>query len=207
MRDPSVASVLLRREVHTAVGGFPDLRAAEDRIFLERIDECGFEVGWAPNATVWWQLQPTLGRTFLKFVVYSKQNVRAGRQRYWHYGVARQYLAGLVCVGLAIAVNPAWMAVPFFGALARVGKNIWARREGRSVRWLLNPVQFVGVGVLLATIDCATFLGWAQALIDRKGAARAAPFVESPCGAGSGPSTRQDEPCILLEMPTAAESR
>jgi glycosyltransferase involved in cell wall biosynthesis len=205
MRGPSVASMLLRREVHAAVGGFPDLRATEDRIFLERLDERGFDVGWAPTATVWWQLQPTLSRTFRKFVTYSKQNVQAGRQRYWHYGVARQYLAGLVFVGLAFAINPAWITAPMLGALARVGKNIWARREGRSLRWLLNPAQFVGVGVLLATIDCATFLGWAQALLERKVAARPTRSIESPGGAGSGSGTREDSHVQMVQA--AGESQ
>ena len=120
-------------------------------------------MGWAPGATVSWRLQPTLARTFRRFVLYSKHNVWAGRQRYWHHGIARQYLVGLPFVVLAFAHSPWWLGVPLLGALARVAKSIWVRREGRGLLWLLNPIQFAGVGVILAAIDLATFVGWLQA--------------------------------------------
>ncbi|HXG68173.1 MAG TPA: glycosyltransferase [Blastocatellia bacterium] len=162
MRGPSTASSLLRREVWEAAGGFPDLRAAEDLIFMERVRERGCKVAWAAEATVWWQLQPTLGKTFRKFRVYSRHNVRAGWQRYWHYGVARQYLIGLLGVMLAAAHSPWWLALPVAGFLARVAKSIWMRREGRGVWQLLNPFQFAGVGIILLAIDLAMFLGWWQ---------------------------------------------
>src|SRR5213593_4350868 len=76
MRGPSIASALLRRSVWRAAGGCPDLRAAEDLIFMEAINNHGFTTGWAPGAVIWWQLQPSLGRTIRKFVSYSRHNVR-----------------------------------------------------------------------------------------------------------------------------------
>src|SRR5271157_3094592 len=109
MRGPSIASALIHRDVWEAVGGFPDLRAAEDLAFMERIDGQRFHVGWAPGATVAWRLQPTLARTFRRFVLYSKHNVWAGRQRYWHLGIARQYLLALPFVVLAFAHSPWWL--------------------------------------------------------------------------------------------------
>jgi hypothetical protein len=149
------------------VGGFPDLRAAEDLIFMERIQEYGFKIGWAPSATVWWELQPTLARTYRKFVLYSRHNVCAGRQRDWHYGVARKYLLALLFVGLSLLSHPFWLGIPVVGAMARVAKSIWQRREGRSLLFLLNPAQFLLVGAILLTIDLATFAGWAQAFWQR----------------------------------------
>lgn len=163
MRGPVIPSSLIHRDVWQAVGGFPDLRAAEDLIFMERIDEQGFSVAWAPTATVWWQLQPNLGEIFRKFVLYSKHNVWANRQRYWHYGLARQYLVALFFVILAFINNLWWFAVLILGFLARVSKSIWVRRETQGIFWLLNPLQFLGVAVILTTIDLATFLGWIQA--------------------------------------------
>ena len=163
MRGPSIASALIHRDVWEAVGGFPDLRAAEDLVFMERIDGQKFHVGWAPGATVAWRLQPTLARTFRRFVLYSKHNVWAGRQRDWHHGIARQYLVALPFVVLAFAHSPWWLGAPLLGALTRVAKSLWVRREGRGLIWLLNPIQFAGVGVILAAIDLATFVGWVQA--------------------------------------------
>lgn len=163
MRGPSTASMMLRREVWESVGGFPDLRAAEDLIFMERIRKRGCKEGWSPQATARWQLQPNLRSTFRKFVLYSRHNVWAGRQWDWHYGVARQYIMALPFVLLALAHSLWWLVVPLLIQLARVAKSIWNRREGRGLLWLLNPAQLAGVAVILLSIDAATFIGWAQA--------------------------------------------
>lgn len=165
MRGPSVASALIRRSVWRAVGGFPDFRAAEDLIFMERIVQQEYRIGWAPNATVWWQLRPTLRSTFQKFVLYSIHNVWAGRQCDWHYGLAKKYLASLPFLFFGLAHSLWWLIVPALIFLARVAKNIWVRREERGVFWLFNPAQLVVVAVALAAIDLATFIGWVRALI------------------------------------------
>src|SRR5262249_53641970 len=163
MRGPFIASALIHRDVWEAVGGFPDLRAAEDLVFMERIDGQKLNVGWAPGATVAWRLQPSLARTYRRFVLYSKHNVWAGRQWDWHHGIARMYLLAVPCLVLGTVHSWWWLVVPLLGALARVAKSIWIRREGRGLLWALNPVQFAGVGLILVTIDLATFVGWAQA--------------------------------------------
>jgi glycosyltransferase involved in cell wall biosynthesis len=180
MRGPSTASMLLRRGVWKAVDGFPDLRAAEDLIFMERVRARGFKEGWSPTATAWWQLQPNLSRTFRRFALYSRHNVWAGRQWDWHYGVARKYILMLPFVVLAIVHSLWWLAVPLLMTLARVGKSIWNRREGRGILWLINPVQFMGVAVILLTIDAATLVGWAQAIWRKPLEARHAPSTGHP---------------------------
>ena len=153
----------MRKSVWEAVGGFPDSRAAEDLIFMRRVEEAGFKIGWAPLATAWWQLRPDLKSTFQKFVLYSKHNVWAGMQRYWHYGIARQYGAYLGALTLVVLHAAWWGLVPLLGFGARTMKSIWVRREGRGLWWALNPVQFLGVAGLLLTIDIATLVGWLQA--------------------------------------------
>lgn len=165
MRGPSIVSCLIRKSVWEAVGGFPDFRAAEDLIFMRRIEDAGFRIGWAPEATVWWQLRPDLWSTFKKFVLYSKHNAWARQQRYWHHGLARQYIAWLLFSILAVFHSPWWALVPGIGYLGRVAKSIWIRREGRGILWAMNLRQFLGVMVILLTIDLATFLGWIQSKI------------------------------------------
>jgi hypothetical protein len=113
---------------------------------------------------VWWQPQPTLRGTFRRFVVFSRYNVWAGRQRYWHYGLARTYVISLLFCGLALLHNPWWLVAPLLILLARTARSIWQRRERRGLRWLSNPIQFFGVATLLVTIDVASFVGWLQAL-------------------------------------------
>lgn len=164
MRGPSVASSLICRNVWKVIGGFPDLRAAEDLIFMERIEQAGFKIGWAPRATVHWQLEPTVLSTFRKFVLYSRHNVLAGRERYWHYGVARQYLLVIPFTLLGFFWYPLWFVVPLLWFSARVAKSIWQKLENRTLWDLFNPIQFSMVGLILLSIDIATFVGWVQAL-------------------------------------------
>lgn len=166
-RGPSIASCLVRRKAWRAVGGFPDLRAAEDLIFMERLQQQGFRCGWAPEAVVYWQLPPTLGQLYRRFVLYSKHNVWADRQRYWHYGIARMYLLALPLLLLAILHSPWWLVAVALGAVARVGKTIWQKREGRGLIWALNPIMYLGVGAVLATIDFASLVGWLQAVCQK----------------------------------------
>ena len=167
MRGPFIASSLMRRDVWQRVGGFPDARAAEDLIFMERIEAQGIKTSWAPSANVEWQLQPTLARTFRRFVLYSRHNVWAGRQRFWHYGVARQYAVALAFVVLGIVHSSWWLLVLPLGLAARAAKSIFSHREGRQPAWLINPVQFLYVNVIILTIDLATFVGWVQALMSK----------------------------------------
>jgi glycosyltransferase involved in cell wall biosynthesis len=167
VRGPFIASSLLRREVWEAVGGFPDLRAAEDLFFMEHIKRLNFKTSWTPRATVWWQLRPSFKTTFCKFVLYSRHNVWAGRLWDWHYGLARQYAVGLIFFVLAFAHSWWWLAVPVLGLCARAARAIYRLREGRSLAWLLNPAQLAGVVLVMLTIDLATFVGWAQAVWQR----------------------------------------
>jgi glycosyltransferase involved in cell wall biosynthesis len=167
MRAPSIASVLLRREVWRKVGGFPDLRAAEDLAFMEEIARRGFKTAWEPRATIWWRLRPDFASTLRKFILYSRHNVWVGRARFWHYGVARQYALVAVFVLLAVVHSAWWLAGIALWLAARTFRSIWRRREGRTLAWALNPAQFIGVMLILLTIDLGTFVGWAQALFTR----------------------------------------
>jgi len=163
VRDGCVASSLLRKDAWRRAGGFPDLRAAEDRIFLRTLHRQGVRVACAPEARVTWQLQPTLGATFARFRSYSRHNVIAGEQANWHHGVARLYTAALVPVVAGAVHRRVWFALPLAGGAARIGRTLWRRREGRGPWWALRPDRFALVGIILAVIDVATFVGWAEA--------------------------------------------
>jgi glycosyltransferase involved in cell wall biosynthesis len=174
IRGPSVASCLLRRSIWAKVGGFPAGRAGEDLIFLDRLATAGAQTGWAPTATVWWRLRPDLRSTYQRFRLYSEHNIRAGLQRYWHHGIARQYLVYGLLLGLAVLDDPWWVGAIVGLFVLRAGKRIWRRREGAPLgsawRWIPS------VAVLLLAIDLATFHGWLEALLP-KGAER-----ENPAG-------------------------
>jgi len=165
VRDGSTASALVRKHAWRRAGGFPDLRAAEDQIFMRTLRQQGARSALAPEARVTWQLQPTLLTTFARFRTYSRHNVIAGEQAGWHHGVARLYAVGLVPVVLGVVHRRMWFALPGLGVIARVGRTLWRRREGRGIGWMLRPDRFALVGIILAVIDAATFAGWAEAAL------------------------------------------
>jgi hypothetical protein len=166
IRGPSVATCLLRKSLWKSVGGFPAGRAGEDLIFIERLTTAKALAGWAPAATVWWQLRPNLSSTYQRFRLYSEHNVRAGLQRFWHYGIARQYGVFGTLVLLALLDGPGWgtAILGLFGL--RAAKRIWHRGEGKTrwKEWRWIP----GVSLLLLTIDLATFHGWIEAYLPWK---------------------------------------
>lgn len=163
MRGPVVPSCLLHRKVWERIGGFQDLRAAEDLIFMEAIEREGFKVGWAPNAVVWWHMPADFVSTFRRFTLYSMHNARIGRQHDWHYGVLKKYLHMLVLFLLGGAISPWLLGLPAMYYLIRVFKYIFVRRHGHGIFWLFNPLRFIGVMLVLQTIDLATFVGWGKA--------------------------------------------
>jgi glycosyltransferase involved in cell wall biosynthesis len=168
MRGPAIHSSLIRREVWEGVGGFPDLRAAEDLIFMEAVERNGYKIAWAPQAVVWWRLPPTFGGVFRRFALYSQHNVRIGRQYDWHYGVARQYAVWIAFVILGFVLSGWFWLAPLVGYGARVAKSIWVRREGRGLSWAKSPAQFAMVAAIMLTIDVAMFLGWRRAIRERR---------------------------------------
>jgi len=169
MRGPAIPSSLIRREVWEGVGGFQDLRAAEDLIFMEAVERKGYKIGWAPRAVVWWRMPPTFGSVFRRFALYSLHNVRIGRQYDWHYGVARQYAVWIAFLILGFVLSGWFWPATLIGYGARVAKGVWARREGRGLLWAMNPAQFAMVAAILLTIDAAMFAGWWNAVRERGG--------------------------------------
>lgn len=166
-RGPSTASMILRRSVWEQIGGFPDLRASEDRLFMEQIEKQNFSIGWAPNAVTYWHIQHDYQSTFRRFYLYSMHNVWAGRQNTWHYGVLRIYSVMALFMILAILIHPAWVLGATGIWIARVYKMIWSKRGCHSIFWTLNPIRFAGVSTVLLILDTAMFSGWLSALLKK----------------------------------------
>ena len=167
IRGKSIVSCLLKKEVWEKAGGFPDWRAAEDLVFMENVGALGFKVAEAPDAMAWWELRPTLKSTFKKFDLYSKYNVWAGRQAYWHYGVARQYAVAILFVLLALFFNWLWLLLLPVWLSARVAKRILLHRHEFGLKTLFNPAVFFMVMLITVVIDMATFTGWIKAIFNK----------------------------------------
>ena len=168
IRGKFIASSLIKKEVWQKVGSFPDLRAAEDLMFMEEIERQGFSVAYAPKAMVYWQLRPDIFSTFRKFVLYSKHNVWINRQWDWHYGIVKQYLLVLPFLILTFLHSPWWLFGIVGWLLARTAKRISKHNHEFGWSAVFNPFIFFGTMFLILTIDVATFIGWIQAILQKK---------------------------------------
>jgi GT2 family glycosyltransferase len=169
IRSTFIASSLLKKKVWETVGGFPDWRATEDIVFMENAAKAGFRIAEAPAAMVYWQLRPGLSSTFKRFDLYSKYNVWAGRQAYWHYGVARQYAIMLIPVLLGIFHSWYWFLILPLWMMARTAKRIVLHRHEFGWKTLFNPAVFFMVMLISLVIDAATFTGWIKAVMNKNG--------------------------------------
>src|SRR5678816_2893408 len=69
-RPRSIASTLLRRAAWEKVKGFPeDLRSGEDLVFMDRVEQSGYNFVFEPGAMVHWDLKPSFAGTFKRFLI------------------------------------------------------------------------------------------------------------------------------------------
>ena len=170
-RPRFIASTLLRREAWRAVNGFPEeLRSAEDLLFMNRVENAGYRFVFEPGALVHWDLRPTLWTTFKRFVVYSRNNIRAGLFWQWqatvlfkYYGVLAILLAAVLIFKPSLVWFPiaAWLLL----LMARAAVAIRRNRFCYPASFLQNLMRGATVMSLLAVLDAAAIIGSIQWLL------------------------------------------
>lgn len=170
VRTRSVASLLMKRRAWREAGGFPeDLRSAEDLLFMNRLDAQNFPVGYAPEARVYWQIQPTPWLTFQRFVSYARNNMRAGLWRQWQAAIFKRYAFLLLLTVPVFWLGAKWLAVTlglWLGMLlARAAVAIWRNRAVYPGGAFLNAVRLIVLAPLIALLDTATMIGTFQWLV------------------------------------------
>lgn len=170
---PWMASAIIRRAVWSAVGGFADhLRSAEDIVFQEKLKEGNFRVAYAPRALVRWSMQPTLWRTFKRFVTYSRHNLRAGLWRQWHAAVLSRYALLALCAAPALLVGARWLAAVaalwLLMLTARGAAALYRNRGSYPANVWRNALRLLVLVPLIATIDAATMIGTLNWLVADK---------------------------------------
>lgn len=175
IRSRSVASVLMKRKVWQAVGGFPEhLRSAEDLLFMDKIDASDFRVAHASNALVHWQVKGTPWLTFKRFVTYARNNMRAGLWRQWQGPILQRY-GFLLAAGLPVFwFGVKWLLVPLLlwvlMLAGRAAVALWRNRGCYPAGPFRNVVRLMVLIPLIALIDAATISGTLQwALKDKAG--------------------------------------
>lgn len=169
-RPRFIASTLMRREAWAAVNGFPEhLRSAEDLVFMDRVEAAGYRFVFEPLAQVHWNLKPTLAATFMRFLVYSRNNVRAGLWRQWQATILGRYAVLMVLVAAALLVDPAWLWFPVSAWLlmlaVRAVVSIRRNRFCYPASLSRNLLRGITVMSLLAVLDAAAIIGCIQWLL------------------------------------------
>ena len=169
-RPRFIASSLMRRSVWRSVGGFPeDLRSAEDLLFMNRVESAGFKSTFEPRALVRWHLRPTLGSTFKRFVVYARNNIRAGLWRQWQAAIFTRYalLIGVTLALIPFAPKLIWLPIILWLVML-LARSVVAIRRNRNcypAGVIRNIKRLLLLIPLLATIDTAAIVGSVQWLI------------------------------------------
>jgi len=187
-RQGFIASSLMKRSVWKSVGGFPEnLRSAEDLLFMDRIESAGFNYSHEPRAVVHWQLQPTFATTIKRFVVYARNNMRAGLWRRWQRPIFSRYLTLVALAAVILVLSPKSMWLPFgLWLLMLLARAIVAIRRngaryptdaGRNLKRLVIVIP------LLAMLDAAAFIGSIQWLLIDWFREHRKPAVEATNGA------------------------
>lgn len=168
IRGQFIASTLMKKSTWKDAGKFPDYRAAEDLIFMKSVEEKGFRIAEQREALVGWFLRPNLRSTYRKFKLYSTHNVWAGMERYWHFGVLRQYLFVFAFLLMGLVVNSYFMFFLPAWVIARVCKRFFLHRREFGLWSVMNIIDFLLVFIILYTIDLATFSGWISAFRNKR---------------------------------------
>lgn len=168
VRGRSIASSLIKREAWRAVGGFPDLRAGEDLIFMENLDAAGLRSATAPSARILWNLQPDSASAFRKFLLYAEKSAAYRRTHDWHVGILRQYLLLLPFVLLAIMHSALWLLVLPLWLVARALRRAVPHRRQFGIAGTFGPHVLLGVIWLILLIDVATYIGWIRGIGARR---------------------------------------
>ena len=170
IRPRSITSALMRREVWQGVNGFPEhLRSAEDLIFMDRIEHAGYVSVFEPRAQVFWNLQPTLAATFKRFLVYSRNNIRARLFHQWQAKILLRYALLVILLIAALLIEPAWVWIPIgvwlLMLMARAVISIKRNRICYPASFLRNVMRTAIVMSLLAALDAAAIIGSIQWLL------------------------------------------
>ena len=163
-RPRSIVSALMRRSVWEAVGGFPEhLRSAEDLLFMNKVERAGFHIVRAPRAVVYWTIQPGLWTTFRRFVVYARNNIRAGLWREWQAAIVKRYALMSIVAIPAIFLGVKWLLVPalcwLLLLIARAIKALRQNRYSYPAGIPRNSLRLLLIVPIIATLDAAAFAG------------------------------------------------
>src|SRR6185295_18045035 len=111
----------------------------------------------------------TLGSTFKRFLIYSRNNIRAGLWRQWQATILGRYAVLLALLVLALVLDPRWVWVPVVAWLlllaARAVVSIRRNRDCYPASFFQNLIRVFVIALVLAVLDAAALAGSVQGLL------------------------------------------
>jgi len=159
LRTDFIASSLFKKHICEDVGGFPPFRAAEDRIFMERVKRSKAKIVYAAKAVVHWEIPGSIKGIFRRFSEFSAHDIIAGKMKDWHYSVFRTYALLAACTIMGIILNPIF----FFGIAviwgARFALTLYRKKTNMKKRYLTDIRYLMTILYIILVTDIAMFFG------------------------------------------------
>ena len=122
-----------------------------------------------PSAVVHWAIQPTMWRTFRRFVVYARNNMRAGLWRNWQRQIFMRYALLVLSAVPAVFLGVRWLVIStglwLTFMIARSLRALGQNREYYPAGFIRNVFRVTIIVPILTVIDLATFVGTGQWLL------------------------------------------
>lgn len=169
IRTDFIASSLFKREICDSVGGFPPFRAAEDRIFMDKVKNKGAKVKYTDRAIAYWEIPGSIKAIFKRSFEFSYHDLIAKRGKDWHYSVFRTYGILLIFLALGIFIQPLFL----FGILAvwgvRLTRLFIKKKKDFKLKFLVNLKYFSMINLIVFLTDTALFCGAVKYTFSRHG--------------------------------------
>ncbi|MDQ1257001.1 MAG: hypothetical protein QG656_1602 [Candidatus Hydrogenedentes bacterium] len=162
---PSSRSLVIRRRVFDAVGGYPEyISTAEDTLFDLRIRERGFNEVFAPEAKVYWEIKTSCVQFFVQYYRYARGAGRALIQPRLYGFYMANYTLFLCWTIIALTSFPvAWIILAAHLA-AYSYYRVFRKPLARSH---LSPGNLARYAGITAAIDLGHILGYWAGLGER----------------------------------------
>jgi glycosyltransferase involved in cell wall biosynthesis len=158
-RTNFIASSLFRKKIFETAGWFPPYRAAEDRIFMEKVRELGIKTRYTDRAMVFWDIPGSIEGIFRRFSAFSFHDIIAGRAKDWHYSVFRTYAAMVCFFSPGVIFNHKFLWGVAAVWVLRVLNVLFKKRHDMKLKYLLDIKYFLGINFILVVTDMALFAG------------------------------------------------
>ncbi|MFC1576174.1 glycosyltransferase, partial [Candidatus Omnitrophota bacterium] len=158
-RTDFIASSLFKKHIWKGAGGFPPFRAAEDKIFMDKVRKTDAKIKYADKALVYWQIPASIKEIFQRFREFSAHDILAARTKDWHRSVFRTYGLLLLFLALGIFISPLFFWCILGIWVLRVMRIFFKKSKDFKYKFALNPFYLFAIQFIVLVTDMAMFCG------------------------------------------------